>query len=57
MKEEADVGEKYKNKSVAEQRSVDIGFNLLMNPEYENLRDFIYTNENELLQFRQVRTH
>lgn len=54
MKEDADVGRKYNNKSVAEQRSVDMAFNLLMKPDYQNLRDFIYTDEKELLQFRQV---
>ena len=51
------MGDKYNHKSVAEQRSVDMGFNLLMEPEYQNLRDFIYTNEKELIQFRHVRRH
>ena len=52
--EKPDIGEKYKNKSVAEQKSVDIAFTLLMQPPYETLRHYIYTNEKQLMQFRQL---
>jgi len=54
MNEDAALGEKYKNKSVAEQKSLDVAWKLLMQPQYEELRHYIYTNEKQLMQFRQV---
>jgi hypothetical protein len=55
--EEPEIGDKYHNKSVAEQKSVDLAFSLLMEPPYQALRHFIYTIEEELMHFRQVRTN
>ena len=55
LTEDPKLAAKYKQKSLAEQKSVDIAFNLLMQPEYENVRHYIYTNEKQLMQFRQVR--
>ncbi|CAB9500970.1 Receptor-type guanylate cyclase gcy [Seminavis robusta] len=52
--EEPEVGDKYKNKSVAEQKSLDIAFTLLMEDDFRDLRHLIYTNEKELMQFRQL---
>ena len=57
MSEAPEIGIKYKNKSVAEQKSVDIAFTMLMKPEYKSLRHYIYTNEKQLMQFRQVCDH
>jgi class 3 adenylate cyclase len=44
----------YKNKSVAEQNSVDVAWRLLMGSEFEKLRECIYADEAEFLHFRQV---
>jgi hypothetical protein len=44
----------YNEKSVAEQNSVDIAWNLLMDDEFQDLRACIYTNEQELYHFRQL---
>ena len=45
---------KYKNKSIAEQNSVDIAWDLLMRDEFEDLRRTIYATKEELLRFRQL---
>ena len=50
--EEPDIAEKYDGKSLAEQRSVDIAWQLLMLPHFENLRRSIYTNFEECQRFR-----
>eukprot|EP00980_Cylindrotheca_fusiformis_P009471 scaffold2070_cov105-Cylindrotheca_fusiformis.AAC.2 len=41
-------------KSVAEQKSVDIAWDMLMSDEYSALRACIYETEDELLRFRQL---
>eukprot|EP00980_Cylindrotheca_fusiformis_P016352 scaffold4870_cov135-Cylindrotheca_fusiformis.AAC.2 len=41
-------------KSVAEQKSVDIAWNMLMSDEYSTLRACIYQNEEDLRRFRQL---
>ena len=52
--EEADIAILYKNKSVAEQNSVDLAWNLLMQPEYADLRACIYKTPSQLDRFRQL---
>ena len=42
----------YKNKSVAEQNSVDLSWALLMDKAYQDLCGCIFTNEDELKRFR-----
>jgi len=54
VKENAEVATIYKNKSVAEQNSIDIGWGLLMEPTYSNLRRHIYTTVAEYKCFRQI---
>lgn len=54
VKEHAEVATMYKNKSVAEQNSIDIGWSLLMEPAYSNLRKHIYTTTTEYKCFRQI---
>ena len=54
VNEHADVAEIYRNKSVAEQHSVDLAWELLMEPTYDNLRACIYQNQDELDRFRQL---
>jgi hypothetical protein len=52
--ENASIAIVYKGKSVAEQKSVDIVWGLLMEPKYEKLRDAICLTEPELIRFRQL---
>ena len=54
IKEQTNLASKYKEKSVAEQNSVDIAWNLLMKPRYKDLRACIYTSQEELDRFRQL---
>ena len=54
VKEETYAAKHYKGKSVAEQNSIDLGWNLLMEPAYENLRKQIYSTEEEFNRFRQL---
>jgi class 3 adenylate cyclase len=54
VKENADIATIYKNKSVAEQNSVDIAWDLLMEPSYGDLRDCIYQTQEELERFRHL---
>ena len=55
VNEQAPIAVKYDNKSVAEQNSVDLAWELLMREEYKDLRSCIYTTQAELERFRQVR--
>jgi len=54
VKEGAEVATIYKNKSVAEQNSIDIAWELLMDPSFEDLRHSIYGNAEEKKRFRQL---
>ena len=54
VKEEAEVAKTYDNKSVAEQNSVDIAWNVLMDFKYNDLRAAICGTESELKHFRQL---
>jgi hypothetical protein len=53
-KEEPQLSAKYKDKSVAEQNSVDLAWSLLMRPEYANLQRCIFVTLAELKRFRQL---
>ena len=54
VKEQSDLAKKYKNKSVAEQNSVDLSWDLLMSPAFEDLRHCIFSSQEELDRFRQL---
>ncbi|MGK3760746.1 MAG: hypothetical protein ACI8RD_013064 [Bacillariaceae sp.] len=54
VKEHSPVASTYKNKSVAEQNSIDVGWGLLMEPSYAKLRRHIYTTVSEYRCFRQL---
>ena len=54
IKEQPHVAALYRNKSVAEQNSVDLAWNLLMDPEYEALQRTIFSNGNEFQRFRKL---
>ena len=54
IQENAAIAAIYKNKSVAEQNSVDLAWDLLMGNQYDNLRSTIYATADELKRFRQL---
>ena len=45
---------KFKNRSVAEQNSVHLGWEMLMDPQFERLRKCIYQTNVERKRFRQL---
>ena len=54
VKDRDDVAVKFQNKSVAEQNSVHLGWELLMDPRFERLRKSIYSTNVERKRFRQL---
>ena len=54
IKEKPNIAHLYRNKSVAEQNSVDLAWNLLMEPCYEALQDTIFSNNEEFKRFRNI---
>jgi len=48
------MAEKYHNKSLAEQNSLDLAWGILMEDRFANLRSFLFVSEEELLRFRQL---
>jgi len=54
VKEDTEIAKQYQNKSVAEQNSVDLCWNLLMDSDYKELRQTIYDTDGELKRFRQL---
>jgi 3'5'-cyclic nucleotide phosphodiesterase len=54
INEGSHVASAYKNKSVAEQNSLEISWNLLMEPCYRNLREALFANSDELMHFRSL---
>lgn len=54
VKDEDEVALKFDNKSVAEQNSVHLGWEMLMDPRFERLRKCIYQTNVERKRFRQL---
>ncbi|GKY98676.1 hypothetical protein MPSEU_000823900 [Mayamaea pseudoterrestris] len=54
VKENAPVATFYKGKSVAEQNSIDLAWELLMQPNFRELRSCIFADQSELNRFRQI---
>lgn len=54
VKEATETACHYKNKSIAEQNSIDLAWNLLLEDDYQDLRRTIYTTTQELQRFRQM---
>lgn len=54
VKEGAEVAKIYNGKSVAEQNSVDIAWDLLMHKNYKDLRNLICETDEELRHFREL---
>jgi 3'5'-cyclic nucleotide phosphodiesterase len=52
VKEDSPIAKKYHEKSIAEQNSVDLAWDLLMKDEYKELRRTIYKTEREFRRFR-----
>ena len=52
--EESEMASRHKNKSVAEQNSLEVSWTLLMSDEFKELRRWLFATEAELLRFRQV---
>lgn len=54
IKEEPTLGELYRNKSVAEQNSLDVAWDMLMSRRFDKLRKYVFGTKAELLKFRQL---
>jgi hypothetical protein len=54
IKEKPHIAQLYRNKSVAEQNSVDLAWNLLMDPKYAALQDTIFSTNQEFKLFRNI---
>lgn len=52
IKEKSRIAGAYKNKSVAEQNSIELAWNLLMEPCYKDLRECIFKTQAEMIRFR-----
>ena len=53
-KEQPSLGEKYRQKSIAEQNSVDLSWDLLIQPKYTDLQMCIFATKEEYYRFRQL---
>jgi hypothetical protein len=53
-KESPEVADKYRNQSLAEQKSVDIAWDLLMEDDYKNLRKCIFATKADMDLFRKL---
>jgi hypothetical protein len=53
VRENSDLAEKYKGRCIWEQHAVDLAWNQLMQPEFEDLRECICADESEMKHFRQ----
>ena len=54
IEEQTSIAAFYKNKSVAEQNSIDIAWDLLMQDSYTELRRTVYQTKDEFVRFRQL---
>ena len=48
------LGERYRNKSVAEQNSLDVAWDVLMDSHFREMREYIFETTEDLSRFRQV---
>jgi len=54
VKEGVPIAAKYKERSVAEQNSLDLSWDLLMSTQFNTLRHFLFPTQPELIRFRQL---
>ena len=53
-KEQPEMGAHYRNKSVAEQNSLDLAWEVLMSPQFSTLRSCLFGTQSELMRFQQA---
>lgn len=53
-KEEPETAEKYRNQSIAEQRSIDVAWAILLEEDFKNLRRCMFPTHTEFKHFRQL---
>ena len=53
-KEDPVLNTRYKGTAIAEQNSLELGWEVLMAPQYSELRSCIYTSKDELVRFRKL---
>jgi hypothetical protein len=56
-KEDEAMAALYKNKSIAEQHSLDTAWNLLMEDRFADLRSCLFVDRSEMMRFRQGELH
>lgn len=54
MNEEPSMAKRYRGKSLAEQNSLDIAWDILMEERFANLRKCLFPTEIELMRFRKL---
>jgi hypothetical protein len=54
IKENPELAKRFDNRSVAEQNSLDLAWDLLMQPRFKDLRATLYVNECQFRRFRQL---
>ena len=54
VREESSLAIQYRDRSISEQHSIDVAWDHLMKPGFEDLRACIYSDESELRRFRQI---
>lgn len=54
IKEKDPLCERYKDRSIAEQNSLDLSWELLMKPDYDELRTVLFAADSDLARFRQL---
>ena len=54
VKEGVPIAAKYNQRSVAEQNSLDLSWNLLMEDRYGDLRNYLFSKQEDLVRFRQL---
>lgn len=54
VKEKVPISSRYQNRSVAEQNSLDLSWDLLMQPRYKGLRKVLFPTAAEMARFRQL---
>ncbi|CAB9516338.1 Receptor-type guanylate cyclase gcy [Seminavis robusta] len=54
VKEEVPLVDRYGERSVAEQNSLDLSWDLLMDPTYDTLRAFLFPTKCDMVRFRQL---
>ena len=54
VKDQVPIAQQYKERSVAEQNSLDLSWDILMEDEYKDLRGHLFQTQDDLIRFRQL---